>query len=257
DNIVGSVGRYRDFTREFLPRAGANRERWKWLDQAVNRLEDLPPIQVYQLGDAYFVKDGHHRISVALANEATHIEALVTEVRTRVPFTPDMDPSDFILQEEYANFLQHSHLDTLRPGQYIQLTIPGRYDDLIDHIAVHRYYLGIEQNREIPYEEAVTSWYDHVYLPAIEIIRREHVLQSFPGRTEADLYAWLMQHLYFLREEYGDTVSLEQAAAELVHEEGEKPRAKVIQTIADAAEAVKGMIDKITPHDPPGDNAGE
>jgi hypothetical protein len=161
DQIVGSVGRYRDFTREFLPRQGANRERWKRLDVAVNRLQDLPPIEVYKLGDVYFVRDGNHRVSVAHANGFTHIEAIVTEIRTHVPFTPAMDPTEFILREEYAEFLEQTHLDEIRPEQEIIFSTPGRYDELREHIDVHRYYLGLEQGREVPYEEAVASWYDH------------------------------------------------------------------------------------------------
>jgi len=246
DQVVGSVGRYRDFTREFLPRAGADRERWKQLDQAVNLLKDIPPIEVYQIGDVYFVKDGNHRVSVARANGFTDIEAIVTVVRTKVPFTPDMDPTGLIIQQEYADFLERTHLDELRPEQRIEFTTAGRYEELLEHISVHRYFLGIEQNREIPYEEAVTSWYDHVYCPAIEVIRRENVLRYFPGRTEADLYVWLMQHLYHLREEYGEGASIEQAAAELVAEEGEKPLpTKVVQPIIEAVSAIKERVEEL------------
>lgn len=246
DKIVGSVGRYRDFTHEFLPRAGADRERWKQLDQAVNLLKDIPPIEVYQLGDVYFVKDGNHRVSVARANGFTDIEAIVTVVRTKVPFTADMDPTEIIVQQEYTDFLERTHLDELRPEQRIEFTTAGRYEELLEHISVHRYFLGIEQNREIPYEEAVTSWYDHVYCPAVEVIRRENILRYFPGRTEADLYVWLMQHLYHLREEYGDGASIEQAAAELVAEAGEKSLpTKVVQPIIEAVSAIKEKVEEL------------
>lgn len=253
DQIVGSVGRYRDFTREFLPRRGADRERWKRLDVAINRLQDIPPIEVYKIGDVYFVKDGNHRVSVARANGFTHIEAVVTEIRTHVPFTPDMDPNEFILHEEYAQFLEHTHLDTLRPEQNIVFSTPGRYDELLEHISVHRYYLGIEQNREIPYEEAVTSWYDNVYKPAVEVIRRRGILRHFPGRTEADLYVWVMKYLHYLREEYGDQASIEQAATELVElaelaeEITDKPLPnKVIEPLANAVNAFKEKVEELT-----------
>ena len=67
-SIIGSVGRYRDFDRAFLPLDGADRERWKRLDVAFNELRDLPPIDVYKIGEVYFVRDGNHRVSVAKAN---------------------------------------------------------------------------------------------------------------------------------------------------------------------------------------------
>jgi hypothetical protein len=71
-HIVGSVGRYRDFDRAFLPLEGANQERWTGLDVALNELRNVPPIEVYQIGDVYFVRDGNHRVSVAKANGLTH-----------------------------------------------------------------------------------------------------------------------------------------------------------------------------------------
>ncbi len=87
------------------------------------------------------------------------------------------------------------------PRQHTRLpTELGGYLDLIVHINTHRYYMGLEQRRDISRDEAVMSWYDHVYMPVIQTIRQEHVLQAFPGRTEADLYRWIMQHRWFLRE---------------------------------------------------------
>ena len=83
-SIVGSVGRYRDFDRAFLPLSGADAERWKRLDIAYNELRSLPPIEVYKIGEIYFVRDGNHRVSVAKANGLTDIEANVTEVESRV-----------------------------------------------------------------------------------------------------------------------------------------------------------------------------
>lgn len=253
DQIVGSVGRYRDFTREFLPRQGVDRERWKWLDVAINRLQDIPPIEVYQIGDVYFVKDGNHRVSVARANGFTHIEAIVTEIRTRVPFTPDMDPQEFILREEYAAFLERTHLDKLRPEQNIVFSTPGRYDELLEHISVHRYYLGIEQNREIPYEEAVISWYDNVYRPAVEVIRCRGILRYFPGRTEADLYVWVIKYLGYLREAYENNADLEQAAdelielAELAEEVTEKPLpGKLVEPLVNAVNVIKEKVEELT-----------
>jgi|DewCreStandDraft_1066081.scaffolds.fasta_scaffold01677_15 hypothetical protein len=252
DQIVGSVGRYRDFTREFLPRRGANRERWKQLDVAINRLQDIPPIEVYKIGDVYFVKDGNHRVSVARANGFTHIEAIVTEIRTRAPFTPDMDPQEFILREEYAAFLERTHLDKLRPEQHIVFSTPGRYAELLDHISVHRYYLGIEQNREIPYKEAVTSWYDNVYKPAVEVIRRRGILRYFPGRTEADLYVWVIKYLGYLREAYDNSADLDQAAdelielAELAEEVTEKSLpGKVVGPLVNVVNVIKEKVEEL------------
>src|SRR5690606_41585583 len=80
DAIVGSVGRYQDFTRSFLPRRDADAGRWAGVQQAMTGLEGLPPIEVYRLGEAFFVKDGNHRVSVARQLGAKQIDAYVTEV---------------------------------------------------------------------------------------------------------------------------------------------------------------------------------
>jgi hypothetical protein len=145
----------------------------------------LPPIEVYQIGEAYFVRDGNHRVSVARELDAPTIQAYVTEVRTKVPLSPDDQPDDLILKAEYADFLEQTQLDKLRPGANLSLTVPGRYRTLQEHIAVHRYYMGLDQEREIPYEEAVTHWYDEVYLPVVQVIQERGILRDFPERRSA------------------------------------------------------------------------
>jgi nucleotide-binding universal stress UspA family protein len=215
DAIIGSVGRYTDFTRSFLPRDRVNEERWARVKLLMSDQVGLPPIEVYKIGEAYFVKDGNHRVSVARQLGATHIQAYVTEVRTRVPINPDIQPDELILKAEYANFLEQTHLDELRPEADLSVTIPGQYPILLEHISVHRYFIGIEQKREIPYEEAVTHWFDSVYLPTIRLVRESGILRYFPGRTETDLYLWLAKHRAELEEQLGWQVRPEYAVQTL------------------------------------------
>jgi hypothetical protein len=238
DKIVGSVGRYRDFTRAFLPRAGVQPDRWAHVDEVWNRLEYIPPIEVYQIGDAYFVHDGNHRVSVARANGATHIEAYVTEVPTKVPIGPEDDIDDILIKAEYVDFLGATNLDQLRPEAEIVFTTPGRYGDLLDHIRVHRYYLAQEQSREVPWEAAVASWYDNIYQPVVEVIEREGALDHFPGRTPADLYLWAMDHLHYLREQYGPAVDPALAASDFSRHFTDRPVSKTVQAVKNAAQQV-------------------
>jgi len=79
DKIVGTVGRRRDFDRSFQPTRASAEERWKRIDRAFHRTEDLPPVRVYKIGDSYFVLDGNHRVSVARYHGLRTIEAIVTE----------------------------------------------------------------------------------------------------------------------------------------------------------------------------------
>src|SRR5919109_5067282 len=105
DAIVGSVGRDTDFTRAFLPRRAVNQQRWANVKAAMEDGAGLPPIEVYKVGEVYFVIDGNHRVSIARQEGAITIEARVIEVRTDIPLTLDVQPDDLIIKAEYADFL--------------------------------------------------------------------------------------------------------------------------------------------------------
>lgn len=233
DHIVGSVGRYRDFDRAFLPLNPASEERWKGIDVALNASRGLPPIDVYQVGEVYFVRDGNHRVSVAKANHLAEIEARVTEIAARVPLTPDLDIDEVIRKAEYARFLEENAL----PEASIEVTEPGRYEQLSEHIAVHRYYLGLERQADVPLEEAARSWYDNVYLPVVEAVRQSGVLQEFPQRTEADLYLWVAYHRERLKEGEGDLPPAEEVAADLADRFSERPWRRLIKAVVRAIRA--------------------
>jgi nucleotide-binding universal stress UspA family protein len=224
DAIVGSVGRYTDFTRRFLPRQDSDEARWARVQMAVTDLGGLAPIEVYQIGDAYFVRDGNHRVSVARQFGATHIQAYVTEIHTPVPLSADVQPDDLILKAEYAAFLEHTRLDEIRPQADLSVTVPGRYPRLLEHIEVHRYFMGLEQRREISHGEAVGHWYDEVYLPVVRVIRQQGILRDFPDRTETDLYLWIVGRRSELEEALGWKVDTEAAAANLAAQFSSKPK---------------------------------
>lgn len=224
DAIVGSVGRYSDFSRTFLPLHDIDERRWAGVKRAVQSMVGVPPIDVYKVGDVYFVRDGNHRVSVARAEGATAIEANVIEVHSRVPLTPDIEPDDLILKAEYAEFLEQTHLDELRPGEDFSLTVPGEYARLKEHIDVHRYYMGLDQKRDITYPEAVENWYQTVYLPLVTAVREAGLLRGFPGRTETDVYLWVSEHRAELEEALGWNIRPQAAIADLAarqHADGE------------------------------------
>jgi nucleotide-binding universal stress UspA family protein len=214
--IIGSVNRYQDFSRDFLPRRNINEERWANIEAANQSLIGLPPIEAYQIDEAYFVSDGNHRVSVASQLGSTEIQAYVTEVHTRVPLTADVRPEDIILKSEYAEFVEHTNIDKLRPEADLSVTEPGQYEVIEEHIEVHRYFMGKDQQREIPYFDAVVDWYDNVYLPEVFIIREKGLLIDFPNRTETDLYLWIAEHRTALEDELDNQVAVARAAEELV-----------------------------------------
>jgi len=212
NKIIGSVGRYRDFDRAFMPVQGETANRWRSIARAHYDDVSLPPIKLYKVGEVYFVLDGNHRVSVAREQGREFIDAEVIEADTRVPVEADLDADDLEIKGEYARFLERTRLDELRPDQRIEFTIGGGYERLLEHIAVHRYFMGLEQDRPISEDEAVCDWYDNLYMPLVQIIREKGILTDFPGRTEADLYLWIMDHQHYLREQCGPALSTEEAA---------------------------------------------
>lgn len=248
--IIGSVGRYNDFTRDFLPRKDSAKDRWARVKAAASGLIGLPPIQVYQIGEIYFVIDGNHRVSVARNLGASYIQAYVIEVRTRVPLTPNDHSDDLILKSEYADFLEKTHLDELRPGSDLKVSLPGQYPILGEHISVHRYFMGIDQKREISYEEGVLHWYDTIYLPVVKIIRELGILRFFPGRTETDLYLWIAEHRADLEKELGWELKTDTAIQALSNKLDRR-----LQTLVKRArEHIIGTLTagKLLPGPPPG-----
>ncbi len=215
EKIIGSVGRYSDFTRDFLPRKESDSQRWASVKMATESMLGVPPIEVYKVGDYYFVRDGNHRVSIARSNGQRYIEAYITEVMTRVPLTGDVDLDNLIIKEEFANFLEITQLDKLIPDLELNVTEPGGYDKLLDHINVHRYFMGKEQNREIPYLESAIDWYQNFYLPTVEIISEKGLLREFPDRTKTDLYLWMLEHRGELEGELGWRVDTTKAAESL------------------------------------------
>ncbi len=210
--IVGSVDRYRDFDRAFLPTQSHTANRWQSVGQAWYDNVELPPVTLYQVGDVYFVVDGNHRVSVAREMGNEFIDAEVRECRVRVPLTADIDVKDLEVIGEKSDFMDATRLDETRPDAKIELTIPGGYHLLMEHIEVHRYLQSTEWKREFSYVEAAAQWYDQVYLPVVQTIQETGILREFPGRTGGDLYLWIIEHQYYLREHFGAGVSIQDAA---------------------------------------------
>lgn len=212
--IVGSVGRYTDFTRDFLPRNDSDENRWVGVRRAVEGSVGVPPIELYQLGDAFFVLDGNHRVSVARQTGASHIQAYVTEVRARVPFTPGDSPDDLIVKAEYTDFLEQTRLDELRPASNLLVTAPGQYADLFHQIDAHLAQLA-EAGRAADLPAAAADWYDSVYLSIVDEIRQQGILHEFPARTETDLFIWIARHYAAIEQSLGWKVEPKAAVSEL------------------------------------------
>jgi nucleotide-binding universal stress UspA family protein len=223
DAIVGSVGRYQDFTRTFWPKNDSDEERWVSVKTAVNDMAGMPPIDVYKAGDVYFVIDGNHRVSIARQLGSDWITARVTEVKLRVPLSPGDNPDEIICKARYAEFLEQTNLDVLRPGADLLMTFCGQYQLLLDQIEAHAALLA-EKGEHVNAETAVCRWYDEVYLPVLRHIRAQGIMRLFPDRTQADMYILFSERRVELEAALGWEIEPETAVSQLATEESERPR---------------------------------
>lgn len=222
DAIVGSVGRYSDFTRTFLPRRSDDRDRWAGVRAALEKNEGLPPIEVYKVGEVYFVVDGNHRVSIARQVGSHTIEARVIEFQTEVELTPNVQPDDLIAKAEYVDFLNATRLRETRPNVDLSVTSCCQYEKLMEQVRVSQYLLQEETKQDIPLQDAAAYWYDNMYIPLAEAIRDRGLLRWFPGRTITDLYIWIAENRAALERELGWEIQSDVAATDLILERSVK-----------------------------------
>ena len=215
--IIGSVGRYTDFTRTFLPRRADSMQRWANVKAAaMNPIgEGVQHIEVYKVSEVYFVLDGNHRVSIARQEGWKTIDAHVIEIQTDIPLTPDTQPDELIVKAEYADFLEQTGLNKMSEPVDLKITIPGGYQKLLDEISTRLCQLKEEDRRDCSLQDSAESWYRDIYLPFAEAVRERGMMRWFPNRTITDLYVWMAEHRGELEKELGWTIRPE-AAAELV-----------------------------------------
>jgi nucleotide-binding universal stress UspA family protein len=222
--IVGSVGRYADFTRTFLPRRAEDQERWVRVKTAMEDGSILPPIEVYKVGEVYFVLDGNHRVSIARQEGLESIEARVIEFQTDITLTPDVKPDDLIIKAEYVEFLSATRLRESHPNLDLSVTSCCQYDKLISQIDVCQYMIQEEgkQKGTVSLQDAAAYWYDTMYIPLAEAIRDRGLLRWFPDRTITDLYIWISENRAAIQDEIGWEIQSDIAATDLILERSVK-----------------------------------
>ena len=230
--IVGSVGRYTDFTRTFLPRRAESQQRWANVKAATMDPvgQGLEPIDVYKVSEVYFVLDGNHRVSIARQEGQKTIQAHVIEIQTDIPLTPNIQPDELIVKAEYAEFLDQTGLSKSREPIDLKITIPGGYQKLLDEISVRRRQLEEEHRREVSLQEAAESWYREIYLPFAEAVRERGMMRWFPDRTITDLYVWMSEHRDELERELGWTIRPEAAAEAVIQTKSRRATAEESKT---------------------------
>lgn len=232
DLIVGSEGRYKDFNRLFLPKRDHLRSRWERVDMARLQQINLPPVKLYELGGLYFVRDGNHRVSVAKAQGQLEIDAEVVALDSEITLDPDLALEDLrreVVRYEKRAFYAETFFGDLTDFFDLDFSSPGRYDVVLDHIGTHKYYINQGATAEIPFEQALLSWFNSVYMPFVSLIREARLLARFPKRTEGDLYLYLVRYWDEVKRDCCSDYSMDAAAREFSEKYGKSPGARLAE----------------------------
>lgn len=235
--IVGSEGRYKDFDNHFFPKSSHLKARWEHVDEAHLNSIDLPPIKVYEISGLYFVRDGNHRVSVAKAKGVEFIDAEVVSLQSEIKLKqPDnlQDAIKQIINYEKRVFYMQTGFGDITDYWCLDFSATGRYDVILNHILTHKYYMNQGIEEEISMEEAILSWFNTVYLPIVQGIRRKHILHKFPKRTPSDLYVWVVRYWDELKSKFGENMPIDK----VVEDFGKNYRIPLRRRIVNAAKRI-------------------
>jgi hypothetical protein len=185
DDIVGTVGRGAEFDRSFRPTSSQVRGRWERLAAAMRRGEAIPPVDLYRVGDVFFVRDGHHRVSVARALGRRDIEANVTEVQTRVGAGRELRVTDLPMKGHERLFRERVPLPPAQAAQ-VHLSDPWKYGALAEGVEAWG-FRAMQERRELMDREATArAWFEEEFTPVVEMLAEAGLIGR--DETEADAY---------------------------------------------------------------------
>jgi hypothetical protein len=212
DSIVGTVDRTREFDRNFRPTSRRLRQRWERIAKAMRRGEAMPPIDVYRICGLHFVRDGHHRVSVARQLGLDKIDAYVTEVVTEVGASIATLPRDLWLKSHERLFWERVPLpEPLRDR--IRLGRGYEYGELAETVEAWGFRAMQESREFMSREEVAEAWFLDEYEPAIELLRGADLIG---GGTETEAYMRVSALRYLLlRTHEWDDQTLERLRQEL------------------------------------------
>jgi hypothetical protein len=184
DAIVGTVDRSRDFDRSFRPTTGRVRSRWEHIAAAMRRGEAMPPVDLVRIGQIYFVRDGHHRVSVARALGRNDIDAMVTDVVTRVGAERAITLEELPVKSHERVFFERVPLPDNARAE-IQLTDPWDYGRLAEAVEAWGFRTSQDRGEPINRREAAFMWLENEYRPVVEMMRGADLIGT---KTETEAY---------------------------------------------------------------------
>lgn len=194
DSVVGTVDREQDYDRRFRPVSNRNRERWERIAAAMRRSEALPPIDVYRVGELHFVRDGHHRVSVARALGRDTIDANVTEILTAEAPPSAGDLADLALLDHRRIFRERVPLPAGAVAR-IQLSDPWDYAVLAEGVEAWAFRRSQTAGELLDRQQAAQRWFDEEFVPVVEMLRQADLIGR---RSEAEAYLRVSAERYRL-----------------------------------------------------------
>jgi hypothetical protein len=194
DSIVGTVDRGREFDRRFRPTSGRVRSRWERIAAEQRRGKAMPPIDVYRIGELHFVKDGHHRVSVARALGHDTIDAYVTEVITEVGPEREIRLRDLPLKSHERLFHERVPLPPEARGR-ISPSHRSAYACLAEGVEAWGFRLMQARGEFMTREEVAEAWFREEYEPVTEMLREAGIARK---GNETDAYMAVVSLRYLL-----------------------------------------------------------
>jgi hypothetical protein len=205
DSIVGTVDRSREFDRSFRPTSPRVRERWERINLAQRRGQAMPPIDVYRIGELHFVKDGHHRVSVAHALGYRDIAAYVTEVLTQVGAEREIRLRDLPLKSHQRLFFERVPLAPEARGK-IHLSDEWRYAALAEAVEAWGFRASQARGEPMSRQEVAEAWFRDEYEPVLEMLHEASLVPKDVTDTEAYMKVAHLRYLILRTHEWDDAV---------------------------------------------------
>ncbi len=190
DKIVGSVEKYADFDKNFVPKNNVVKQRWINIYIGYTSDSMLPTVTLYKIKDNYYVYDGNHRVSVAKFLNFATIEAQVEE------FLPTKDTKDKIIYREHMIFEKETGLSD------ISLSEPIKYKYLKEEIESYKNLLSLRKNENFDLKEAAKNWYTNVFLPVKTMLYENEIIKNYEGNPD-DVFLFFLEHKYYLSKNTG------------------------------------------------------
>jgi hypothetical protein len=181
------------------------RERWQRINTAQRKGQAMPPIDVYRIGELHFVKDGHHRVSVARALGHKDINAYVTEVLTQLGADREIRLRDLPLKSHERLFFERVPLSQ-EERERIHLSDEWRYAALAEAVEAWGFRASQARREELSRREVAESWFRDEYEPVVEMLREAQLVPKGVSDTEAYMKVAHLRYLLLRTHDWTDDV---------------------------------------------------